>query len=173
MKYGTDLDRQRHGDRLLHGLDQFRVLVFHRLGRLLRIGGDEVDVQLHRIHARILHRLGVPRPAADRSAVEAADDRHLDLLLGRLDQVQVLLGPGVVRVEFGEVRQRFRERLRLELVQLVHFLLVVFDLLLEQRRQHGGCRAGFFQTAERIGLAAQGTGRHDQRVLQREPQIFG
>ena len=120
---------------------------FHVPAGHVRVGGDEVDVQLQGVGPGVLHHLGVADPAAPAGAVEAGDDRNLHRLLRRGDGFQIFFRAGAIILRLGEIGQRLGEAVGVELVDLAHFLGVVLDLLLEQRGQDGRRGAGLLRAA--------------------------
>ena len=83
------LDGHRDGDRLLdRPQDLDRPLLDVGAG-LLRVGGDEVDVQLERVGAGLLDRLRVRQPALGGGAVERRDHRDLHRRLDLADLLEV------------------------------------------------------------------------------------
>ena len=142
---GPDLDRQ--GDRRPTSLTSRRGpgTAIRPLGRWPRVAGDEIDVQLQGVGPGFLDQLGVANPAAAGDAVEARDHRHGDGLLRLADQLQVGVRPHPVLVLAGEVREGLCETVGPELLHAVKLDLVVLDLLLEQRGEHGRGRAGVLQ----------------------------
>ena len=89
----ADLDGQRDRDRRPDGRHQVEVLVLDLRRGLLGVGGHEVDVQLQGVGAGLLDQLAVADPAAVGGAVEAADDRDRERLLGLPRQPEVVSGP--------------------------------------------------------------------------------
>ena len=157
----SQFDRQGDGDGFTYRSNQVDVLL-HDAGRGdIRIGGDKIDIQFQRIGSRLFDRFGIACPATGRSTVEAANDRDRNGLFGRFQSVQVALGSRVVIFQIGEIGQRFGKSVGLKFVQVVHLLLMVRDLFLEQRGQDRGGDAGLFQAFQRVQVSGQRTRRSD------------
>jgi len=72
-------------------LDEVEVTGLDRGRRVVRVGGDQVHVQLEGVGAGVLYQFRVPDPAAGRRAVERADDRDIELALRVLEVSKVLV----------------------------------------------------------------------------------
>ena len=140
--------------------------------RLRPVGGDHVDVQLERVGAGLLDLLGVARasPSAVVPLSEAMTgtlDRRLDLA----DLLEVLAGPEGEVVGLREVGERLGEALLVHLHVVDHALLFVGDLLLEQRAQDDGRRAGVLEPLHPVELVGHRRGAGHQRVGEAEAKI--
>ena len=107
----------------------------------LHVGGDEIDVQLQGVGPGFLDQLRVADPAAVGDAVEAADHRDLDRLLGLLRSARDSRPAPDGNPPLGEVREGLGEAVGPELMDAGELHLVVLDLLLEQRGEHDRGRA--------------------------------
>ena len=112
LKYGRELDRHRHGHRVLDARQDVEVALLDVAAGGMRVAREVVDVQLDRGGAGVLHRPGVVGPAARRDAVEAADHRDVDGGHGALEQAHVGTRAGLLLGLVREVGQRLGERSR-------------------------------------------------------------
>ena len=89
------------------------------------------------------------------------------------DVLQVAFRPEVVVVHLGEVGERLGEAFGAVLVDLADLLLVVRDLLFEERVQHDRGGPGRLQPRRLSNWSDSGQAATDQRVLQGKPEILG
>ena len=93
---GTELDRDRQRHRRLHRFQHVDIALFDLIAGHRHIGGNEIDVELDRVGARLLQPAGIVDPAAARDAVEAGDHRNGDGFLGPPDDVEVAFRPDCI-----------------------------------------------------------------------------
>ena len=169
----AELDRHRNGDRAFDMKERVDVAPLDLLGADLRIGRDVVDVQLERVCAGLLDAPGVIDPGPVRHAIQAGDDGNMGGFLGLVNELQVVIGAGVIRPHLREVGRRFIEALgpvAHEVIERVAFLL---DLFLEQGGQDDGRRAGILEPLDPIQIARQRRSRRHQRVGQLQAHVGG
>ena len=111
LKYGLDLDGDRHRDRRLHGPDDVEVLL---LDLLRPSGTSRSGCSRRSARSRSRRHPACPsrsRPSPrSRHAVQAGDDRDVDRRARLANELEILRGPDVVVVDLREIRERLAER---------------------------------------------------------------
>ncbi len=119
----------------------------------------------------LLHQLGILDPAGVGDAVQAADDRDVHRRRRLPQQLQVVIRADGVIVHLREVVQRLGETLGAGGHQVFQRGAFVLQLLLEQREQDHGRRAGVFQALDVGHAPRQRRGRRHDGMLQLHPHV--
>ncbi len=87
------------------------------------------------------------------------------------DVLEILLRPEVKLLRLGEVGERLGEAFRAVLHVVVQFGAVLAQLLLEQRIEHDGRRAGVFHLFDAVNFLRERRGRGNQRRAKFQSEI--
>ena len=140
-----------------------------RLGRLVRVERDVVDVEFDGVGAGGLQTLREGGPLLGGRAVDAGDDGHDDLLAQRAQQLDVLLGAEAHGEVGAQVVEGGGGAGVAQVVVDAGDLLA--DLLLEGRAHDDGADAGLLQMADGVDGAGEGGAGGDEGVAEFEAEI--
>ena len=170
-KVRTELDRDGQTDPGADLAQDLHVAGFDLGAGLREIRRHIVNIQLQRIAASRFHIPGVFQPAGHRYAVETADHWNGETAFEIEDFFQVFIEVVAISCRFGQETVGLAETDALEIQKAMHPLLIFPQRFLEQRRHDDGRRALILQASGAIGLARQGAGGDDQRIIQFQAQI--
>src|SRR3954464_5551443 len=94
----------------------------------MQIGRQIIDIELERIGAGLLNLASIVNPAADRDAVETANDRNVHSPFGIVYVAQIGIGADVVARHIGKITQRLGEALRANIEIVVKQMALPLNL---------------------------------------------
>lgn len=169
-KVRAKLYGQGNGNGLTNGGDDLQVARLHLLGRRVRIGQQQIEVQFQSVRSGLLNATRVVKPRSHRHRVEASNQGNHNGLLGLLDVSQAAFRALVVFCQFPKVGQAANKGWRHRLRQPAQLWLLMLDLFFEQGRHYGSSRTGLLEAAKYVQLTGQGAGRNNDRVFNVSPR---